>query len=480
VITLSVISQEPLPAVDQAPQSPDATSELAASFVALLIGLQQQPQAAPQLASVVVPPPSAAAPEVEALKCPAQSLPIVPVLGTPSKRLAQFPMPLSTRPAADDLADTSAGATTTPILSPKTSLDFAGLEPMLRNGGGRLQPISVPQEAGLPGRDKSAPLHLDAGLDPRAGLSGPITVAFSVTQKAMPTAAGTPQFLQPQVPPVNPGAQNATVQLALAPPVAPPTTDSAVAPIFLPPRTAAVNDVAPGPVSPIAEALPAVPAAAAPAVQPHYEVAAGVTAATPAIAAVSAKAAVKTVSEPTHADELADSPDRPSDSAGERPLPPAPMPHTSGFPVAVSDTTSATAPAEVRQTTSASAVRETVEPDSHAPAVTHLRVELAPPLLGDVVLELRHEREKITATAIVDRPATAEALKMVQAQVQQVLADQGIHVGSFEVSCRDGRPGSDSRPPAQTRTTGGSEQQVSAEPRKATSESSNTLVDRYA
>jgi hypothetical protein len=110
-----------------------------------------------------------------------------------------------------------------------------------------------------------------------------------------------------------------------------------------------------------------------------------------------------------------------------------------------------------------------------------LRLELAPPLLGEVVLELRHERDEIAATATVDRPASLEALKLVQVQVQQVLADQGVHVGSFEVSCRDGRQGREHPAPAEQWVPDRSEPQASPQPRKAiAARASTTLVDLYA
>ncbi|MBU0611442.1 MAG: flagellar hook-length control protein FliK, partial [Armatimonadetes bacterium] len=75
--------------------------------------------------------------------------------------------------------------------------------------------------------------------------------------------------------------------------------------------------------------------------------------------------------------------------------------------------------------------RETDEPDP----VTHLRLRLAPPLLGEVLLDVRHDGGAVTAHAIVSLPATEHVLRQVQTQVQQLLADQGLQAGAFDLTC---------------------------------------------
>jgi hypothetical protein len=99
------------------------------------------------------------------------------------------------------------------------------------------------------------------------------------------------------------------------------------------------------------------------------------------------------------------------------------------------------ATATVHEATPTDAVRpaEHTAPDE---PVTTLRVQLAPPLLGEVVLELRHEREVVSAHAVVTNPTTAAVLRQVETQVQQLLKQHGLQSGGFEVSCRqDGAAG---------------------------------------
>jgi len=73
--------------------------------------------------------------------------------------------------------------------------------------------------------------------------------------------------------------------------------------------------------------------------------------------------------------------------------------------------------------------------------VTRLRLELAPPLLGEVAVDLRHDGGVVTAHAVVSQPATEHVLRQVEAQVQQMLQAQGLRMGAFDVSTRDGGQG---------------------------------------
>jgi hypothetical protein len=81
--------------------------------------------------------------------------------------------------------------------------------------------------------------------------------------------------------------------------------------------------------------------------------------------------------------------------------------------------------------------------------VTHLRLALAPPLLGEVLLDIRQDNGTVTAHAIVSQPATEQVLRQVEAQVQQLLESQGLRAGGFDVTCghegppRDGGQGGD-------------------------------------
>jgi hypothetical protein len=110
-----------------------------------------------------------------------------------------------------------------------------------------------------------------------------------------------------------------------------------------------------------------------------------------------------------------------------------------------------------------------------------LRLELAPPLLGEVVLELRHEGHEVTASATMDRPATVETLRQVQAQVQQALTDQGVRVSSFEVSCRGGGQGREHSAPSPQPAPAQTAPQRATQPRTAARVArQDTLVDLYA
>ncbi len=91
----------------------------------------------------------------------------------------------------------------------------------------------------------------------------------------------------------------------------------------------------------------------------------------------------------------------------------------------------ATAGAPHVAATAAVPSRETDEPDP----VTHLRLRLAPPLLGEVLLDVRHDNGAVTAHAVVSLPATEHVLRQVQTQVQQLLADQGLQARAFDITC---------------------------------------------
>lgn len=486
MISLPMPSFDALPAVEQAAQSPDAALDIAASFAALLVGLQQQPAAAMPLASLTPAAPATGTIQPETVALPAQPLPAPAARGT-SYRLADFPAPLFSGSQLDALDDKPMAAPTAAIPAPQIAVNSATFGPPV-GAAANLPPMAAGvQTPAAPVVNEIPVVKLPSdftGLD-----AATVTVAYLVPEPA-PTTGADSVPPQTEAVPLAPETRATVVETV-------PTTPSAIASKASadnsPPPTRArlaesTSAAASAPVLPVATALSAAPATVVTVVavpvapQPQHDMATGLPAATPPIAAVSAKATVRAVTAASQTDKSGDGMEEPADSVRfEQPLPSASASHMIATPAAVLDTESATAPAEVRHTAGASGVSESATSNNSAPAVTHLRVELAPPLLGEVVLELRHERDEIRATATVDRPATAEALKLVQTQVQQVLADQGIHVGSFEVSCRDGRQGSDNPTQSQPRTAGRSEPQVSAEPRKAAPErSTNALVDRYA
>ncbi|MEI6501364.1 MAG: flagellar hook-length control protein FliK, partial [Armatimonadota bacterium] len=114
--------------------------------------------------------------------------------------------------------------------------------------------------------------------------------------------------------------------------------------------------------------------------------------------------------------------------------------------------------------------------------VRRLRLELAPPLLGRVLLEIRQEGGIVTAHAVVDQPATGQVLRHVEAQVQQALEGQGLKMGAFEVSCRDGgQPRNHHAPPQFTPAPAAQPPAPDRPKRGPTSQrSANGVVDLYA
>ena len=74
------------------------------------------------------------------------------------------------------------------------------------------------------------------------------------------------------------------------------------------------------------------------------------------------------------------------------------------------------------------------------PQIRELRLELAPAHLGTVTLELHHQGQQVEAFMVVDHAPAREIVQAAEQQVRELLGQQGLQVGAFEVSCRGGNP----------------------------------------
>lgn len=108
---------------------------------------------------------------------------------------------------------------------------------------------------------------------------------------------------------------------------------------------------------------------------------------------------------------------------------------------------SASGVAPVREVAAAAAP----QPEPLDPAPTRWRLQLTPPLMGEVEIEIVHEGLRVSAKAVVQQPGTVEVLREVETQVRHALERQGLQLSDFEVSCRDDgrRQGQPDNPAAQ-------------------------------
>lgn len=81
-------------------------------------------------------------------------------------------------------------------------------------------------------------------------------------------------------------------------------------------------------------------------------------------------------------------------------------------------------------------VRATIAAADHP--IRELRLELTPAHLGTVTLELHHVGRQVEAFMIVDHEPARQVLQAAEQQVRELLGQQGLQVGAFEVSCRGG------------------------------------------
>lgn len=502
MIALPSTSLDALPSLDQAAQPCDAASEVSASFAGLLMVMQQQPQvpapalptdlpapdplvggmlktsvaATPQSIAMVASPPSDA-PEPEALPTSTQSILLQDApAGTSSATIPSADtMPPASGPS--DVHPTEPATRPTPA-APVRQMSVDALRTSLKRPS---KSVAAPAAAPVVARHTPS---LKVEADVVTGLGVASLRVMKVTATTIPPPAVEASVIAPEAPdPTQPaivtegdaaGAPAAAPAAARSPQSPPDRLEaSATRPVAAVPITTMPVDVTPGPVAPVAPVSVAT-------VPQNAHLPAVIASAAAVIAAPVAVGLTPVPAAKTRGDS-SDHYDQPAATPGSEPaLLSAPAPQVLASPSAVPATASAPAPTHVA---SASGTRPTAAapPGTEPPVVTHLRLELAPPLLGEVVLELRHERDEIAATATVDRPASLEALKLVQVQVQQVLADQGVHVGSFEVSCRDGRQGREHPAPAEQWVPDRSEPQASPQPRKAiAARASTTLVDLYA
>lgn len=87
----------------------------------------------------------------------------------------------------------------------------------------------------------------------------------------------------------------------------------------------------------------------------------------------------------------------------------------------------------------APATVETVRATTAAPAeppIRELRLELTPAHLGTVTLALHHQGRQVEAFMIVDHEPARQVVQAAEQQVRELLGQQGLQVGAFEVSCR--------------------------------------------
>jgi flagellar hook-length control protein FliK len=83
------------------------------------------------------------------------------------------------------------------------------------------------------------------------------------------------------------------------------------------------------------------------------------------------------------------------------------------------------------------------------PQVHSLRLELTPPQLGGLTLEVHHEGRQVSAFMVVDHDAAREVVAHSETQVRALLLDHGLQVTAFEVSCRDQGRGREQGPERQ-------------------------------
>jgi hypothetical protein len=75
-------------------------------------------------------------------------------------------------------------------------------------------------------------------------------------------------------------------------------------------------------------------------------------------------------------------------------------------------------------------------PGSRDFEVRQIKVQLSPPRLGPVLIEVQAESNHVSASLLVSRPETAQALRGAEGQVRDLLRDQGLAMGAFDVSCQ--------------------------------------------
>jgi flagellar hook-length control protein FliK len=96
-------------------------------------------------------------------------------------------------------------------------------------------------------------------------------------------------------------------------------------------------------------------------------------------------------------------------------------------------------PAPESAAAEAPATIETVRAMTAAPAehpIRELRLELTPAHLGTVTLALHHQGRQVEAFMIVDHEPARQVVQAAEQQVRELLGQQGLQVGAFEVSCR--------------------------------------------
>ena len=122
--------------------------------------------------------------------------------------------------------------------------------------------------------------------------------------------------------------------------------------------------------------------------------------------------------------------------------------------------------------------------ESETPQVRQLRLEVSPADLGPLTLEIRHRGGEVTASVVVDHDRARQVVQQAEAQVRQSLANQGLQMGSFEVSCRGQGRGNEQLPQRQDEQARGSSEQSSAPPRvlarRVAEADPLTAVDTYA
>lgn len=123
-----------------------------------------------------------------------------------------------------------------------------------------------------------------------------------------------------------------------------------------------------------------------------------------------------------------------------------------------------------------------VLPEASEPAATTWRLELAPPLMGEVEIEIVHEGVRVSAKAVVQQPGTVETLRAIETQVRDALERQGLQLSGFEVSCRDDGPnqGQPDRPVVPLPMPGREQERAHARPARPQAHAApDGLVDIY-
>lgn len=72
------------------------------------------------------------------------------------------------------------------------------------------------------------------------------------------------------------------------------------------------------------------------------------------------------------------------------------------------------------------------------PVVRELRLELTPAHLGTVTLQLLHQGQQVEASMIVAHEPARQTVQAAEQQIRELLGQQGLQLGAFEVSCRGG------------------------------------------